>query len=146
MKRKITIIGIVALILVILTVWAVPAFAADPPGATTSKTPLLDRMRPFARLLLVNDPAKVDALIAKALTDGKLTADQATKVKTFWTANHARFTRNFVMTRLLRSPDKTKVQAFLDKAVAAGKIQQDRADKVLQVWDILHTPAPAVTQ
>ncbi len=145
MKRKITIIGIVALAMVILTVWAVPAFAADPSGATTSKTPLLAKMRPLARLLLVNDPAKVDALIAKAVADGKFTADQATKAKGFWTANHARFTRNFALTRLLRAQDKTQVQAFLDKAVAAGKIDQAKAGKVLQMWDILHTPAPVVT-
>jgi len=143
MKRKFIIIGAIALVLAVLAIWAVPAFAADP--LTSTNTPA-NRIRAITRLLLVQDEAKVDTYIATAVEQGKLAADQAVKVKDFWTAHHAQFTRRAVITRLLKAQDKTKVQAFLDKAVAAGKIQQSQADKLIQIWGILHAPATSAAQ
>ena len=49
MKKKILIIGAVLLALVVLTIWAVPTFAADP-GPATSGTLTAGKVRILARL------------------------------------------------------------------------------------------------
>jgi hypothetical protein len=134
MKKKILIIGAVLLALVVLTIWAVPTFAADP-GPTTSGTLTAGKVRILARLLLVQDEAKVDVYIAKAQTAGKITEEQAAKIKEFWTNHHQQFTRKVVLTRLLWAKDGTKVQAFLDKAVASGKITQEQAGNAMNLWN-----------
>ena len=131
--------------MVVLGIWAVPAFAADgvslPPATQIT---LANRSRILFRLLQVQDEAKVDAFIAKSEANGKLTTEQAVKVKDFWTANHAKFPRNVILGRLLRSQDESKVKAFLDKAVAAGNIQQTQADRIMQMWEARHAPKPAL--
>jgi len=139
------IIGSVVLTLVVLGMWAVPALAADGVGLPQAAqiTPA-NKARVLARLLLVQDEAKVDAFIAKAEANGKLNADQAVKVKNFWATHHEKFAKNAILKRLLKAQDESKVKAFLDKAVAAGKIQQAQADKVIQMWEVLHTPKPTV--
>jgi hypothetical protein len=145
MKRKIALIGSVLLILVVLAIWAVPAFATDGSGSLQQPAQItqVNKARVLIRLLLVQDEAKVDAFIAKAVDAGKLTTEQVIKVKEFWTARHAKFVKNVILVRLLKAQDESKVQAFLDKAVTAGKIQQAQADKIIQIWVILHTPISA---
>jgi polyhydroxyalkanoate synthesis regulator phasin len=141
MKKKLLITVSLVLTLIVLGTWAVPTFAANGVGLpqATQITPA-NKTGVLARLLLVQDEAKVDAFIAKGVANGKLTADQAAKVKDFWTANHAKFAKNVVLTRLLKAQDESKVKAFLDKAVAAGKITSTQADKVIQTWESLHAP------
>jgi hypothetical protein len=139
MKKKIAIIGAILLVLVVAAVWAVPAFAADPPGSTTQSNPQINKVRILARLLLIQDEAKVDAIIAKAQNAGRINEEQALKIKEFWTNRHQQFFRKVVITRLLWAKDGTKVQAFLDKAVAADKITEDQAEKFMELWTSLHT-------
>ena len=141
MWKKITIIGAIVLAVAVVMVWAVPAFAqqTSAPQVTQNTTQPNFKARVLLRLLLIQDEKKVDALIAQAQTSGKITADQAVKIKEFWTAHHKQFLRNVVLTRIIWAQDGTKVQAFLDKAVAAGKIQPAQADKLMQLWQFLHT-------
>jgi hypothetical protein len=139
MKKKITIIGAILLVLVVAAVWAVPAFAADPAGSTTQSNPQVNRVRILARLLLIQDETKVDAIIAGAQNTGKITPERALKIKEFWTNRHQQFFRKVVVTRLLWAKDGTKVQAFLDKGVAAGKITEDQSAKLMALWTSLHT-------
>lgn len=144
MKRKLLLIVSIFLTMVVLGMWAVPALAADGvglPQATQNTT--ANRPRVMARLLLVQDEAKVDAFIARAEAAGKLTAAQAVKVKDFWTTHHEKVAKNVTLARLLKSPDESKVKAFLDKGVAAGKISQERADRIIQMWEFRHAPKPA---
>ena len=138
MNKKILIIGSVFLVAVIVGLWAVPTFAADPVPSTAPPTRDAGKARILARLLLVQDEAKVDALIARAQTAGKITEEQAVKIKEFWTEHHQQFARRIVATRLLWANDVAKVQAFLDKAVASGKIQQEQADRIIAAWHALH--------
>jgi len=138
MKKKILIIGVVLIALVVLTVWAVPTFAADP-DPTTSGTLTAGKVRILARLLLVQDEGKVDAYIAKAQSAGKITEEQATKIKEFWTNHHQQFTKKVVLTRLLWAKDGTKVQAFLDKAAASGKITQEQAGNAMDLWNKINS-------
>lgn len=143
MKRKIAIVcGIVLVLAVITAVWAVPVFAADPSGSTppaSQGTQQGNRIRAVVRLLLVQDEAKVDSLIAQAKDAGKITDEQAVKIKQFWTDHHKQFTRKVIITRLLWANDGTKVQAFLDKGVASGKITSAQAEKLMTLWTSLHT-------
>jgi uncharacterized glyoxalase superfamily protein PhnB len=145
MKRKIALFGSMLLVLVVLAIWVVPAFADDGSGSLQQPAQITqgNKARVLIRLLLVQDEAKVDAFIAKAVDADKLTTEQAVKVKEFWTARHAKFIKNVILVRLLKAQDESKVQAFLDKAVAAGKIQQAQADKIIQIRAILHAPVSA---
>jgi polyhydroxyalkanoate synthesis regulator phasin len=145
-KKKVLIIVMAALAVIAAIVFVVPVFAADaaPPTNAAQITPA-NKPGALIRLLLVQDEAKVDAYIAQAVQAGKITADQAVKVKDFWTAHHKQFAWNFVLRRLLRAQNENNVKTYLDKAVANGKLTQDQENKVIQIWEILHTPAPAAT-
>ena len=72
MKKKLAIIGGILLAVVVLSAWAIPALAANPPTSTTTAAPNVQKAvkaRILVRLLVVQDAAKVDALCGtKALT------------------------------------------------------------------------------
>ncbi len=145
-KKKILII-VLAIITVIATLAvAVPVFA-DSSTTPTPPAQITTANKPGAliRLLLVQDESKVDAYIATAVSDGKITSDQAVKIKDFWTAHHAQFAKNVVLKRLLSAKDESNVKTFLDKAVANGKITQDQENKIISIWEVLHSPAPSNT-
>jgi polyhydroxyalkanoate synthesis regulator phasin len=144
MKKKVLVIVLAALAVITALVFVVPVFAesASPTVAASQITPA-NKPGALIRLLLVQDEAKVDAYIAQAVEAGKITADQAVKVKDFWTAHHKQFAWNFVLRRLLRAQNENNVKTYLDKAVANGKITQVQADKIIAIWEILHAPAPA---
>jgi hypothetical protein len=144
-KKKIVLISLAAAMLFGSLAAAIPAFAAVPAAGIqlNRNTTLPNRNKVLLRLLLVQDEAKVDSIIAQGVSSGKLTADQGAKVKDFWTEHHAQFTKNLILRRLLTAKDESKVKAFLEKAVQAGKIQQPQADKIIQMWEILHSSAPA---
>jgi hypothetical protein len=141
-KRKIIIIAVASLTLIALLVTAIPVLAANSALSTDpAQITQVNKAKVLARLLLVQDESKVDAFIAKALDAKKLSPDQATKLKDFWTAHHAQFLKNIVLMRLLTAQDESKVQAFLDKAVAGGKIQPEQENKIIQTWETLHHTA-----
>ncbi len=142
-KKRIMIIVMASLTLIAMVILAVPALATDS-GATQSvqTVPQASNRKALLHLLLVQDESKVDALLGQAVSSGKLTSGQATKVKDFWTQHHAQFAKKVVLKRLLSAKDGANVQAFLNKATQAGKIKQEQADKIMQIWGILHTPAP----
>ena len=127
-------------------VFAVPAMAAAA-SPTTAPVQITTANKPGAliRLLLVQDQAKAFAYIAQAEADGIITADQAVKIRDFWTAHHKQFAWNFVLRRLLRAQDESNVKAYLDKAVINSMITVDQENKVLAIWEILHAPSPATT-
>jgi len=142
-KKKIMIIAVASLTLIALLVLAVPVLAADSGTTPSAQTvPQAGNVKALLRLLLVQDESKVDALLAQAVSSGKLMPDQAARVKDFWTQHHTRFAKNVILKRLLGAKDEAKVRAFLEKAVQADKIKQEQADKIIKIWEILHTPAP----
>ncbi len=143
-KKRMLLLIVASLTLITLVTLAVPALAADS-GATQSLQTIhpASNLKALLHLLLVQNESKVDALLAQAVSSGKLTAGQAVKVKDFWTQRHAQFAKNVILKRLLNAKDEAKVQAFLNQAVQVGKIKQEQADKIIQIWGILHTPAPS---
>ena len=137
--KKIALIGGIALALVVILAFAVPAFASGTRvGNAQQTTQLAPQRRPLLRLLLVQDEVKVDALIAQAEASGKITDIQAVKIKTFWTEHHRQFAKNVILTRIIWAKDGSKVQAFLDKGVAAGKIKPEQAVKIMDFWQAVH--------
>jgi type IV pilus biogenesis protein CpaD/CtpE len=93
------------------------------------------------RLLLIQDEAKVDSLLAKAVADQKLTADQSAKVKTFWTNNHAKaakFVKAVIARRILRVQNEANLKAGLDKAVASSKLTPTQEANALKFWETYH--------
>ena len=140
-KKKLIIILVSSLTLIGILAWAVPAMAADSGAPSARNLPQAGHFKVLLRLLLVQDEAKVDALLARAEDAGKLTPEQVVKIKTFWTNNHTRFARNFVLKRLLGAKDGDRVQQFLDQKVTAGKIKPEQAEKIIQIWEILHAPS-----
>ena len=140
MKKLIVIISLVLAVGIFAGV-AVPIFAADPAGSVQTTNQNLNRPgRAFllAKLLLVQDQAKVDQLLATAVANNKLTADQAAKIETFWTNHHAKFTKRAVLGTLLRIQDEGQLTAKLNQAVANGKITQDQENKILAAWEKIH--------
>ena len=143
-KKKILITVMASLVLIASVVIAVPALAASSsPLPNPAQITSANKAGALVRLLLVRDEAKVDSYIAQAVSNGKLTAGQAVKVKDFWTAHHKQFAWNFVLRRLLRAQNESNVKAYLDKAVTNGKLTLDQENKIIQVWEVLHSPAPA---
>ena len=143
-KKKIFVVVLVALALIATLVIAVPTVAASasPPANPTQLTPA-NKAGALVRLLLIQDETKIDTYIANAVSAGKITADQAVKIKNFWTAHHKQFIWNFILRRLLTARDENNVKTFLDKAVTNGKMTQDKENKILQIWEILHNTTPA---
>jgi flagellar basal body-associated protein FliL len=102
-KKKLMIIGIVALVLIATIAVAVPVFAASS-NATPNPTQLTQKNKAGAllRLLLVQDKTKAFAYVAQAEAAGKISADQATAIDNFWTEYHTQFTKAVVLRRLLK--------------------------------------------
>jgi hypothetical protein len=142
MKKKIIVIISGVIIAAVLALGVVPV-AADAVAASQT-TPAAMAARPgraLARLLLIQDEAKVDALLAKGVAAGKITADQSAQIKAFWTAHHAEAIKTAILGRLLRVRDEAKLKSFLDKAVANGKITADQEAKIIEAWEAVHTSA-----
>jgi predicted lactoylglutathione lyase len=140
MKKKIAIIGAVALAVIAVATWAIPSFAAGTsvPAPAAGQTQQVNKARVMVRLLIVQDGTKVDAFLAKAQAAGKITAAQVTQIKTMWDNNHAQFAPGKPVLRILRAQNGANVKTFLDKAVAAGKLQSAQETNVLNLWHQLH--------
>jgi hypothetical protein len=70
-----------------------PPVLADDPGSTqqpAQSTEQFARGKLLARLLMVQDEAKVDAFLANAVSSGKLNEDQAAKIKGLWVNRHGK--------------------------------------------------------
>jgi len=140
MKKLIVIISLVLAVGIFAGV-AVPIFAADPAGSVQTTNQNLNRPgRAFllAKLLLVQDQAKVDQLLATAVANNKLTADQAAKIETFWTNHHAKFTKRVVLGQLIKIQDEGQLNNVLNTALTKGKINQDQANRIIAAWEKIH--------
>jgi hypothetical protein len=140
-KRKLMVTVVSTMALIAILAFTVPVIAADTATSTPpAQITRVNKAKVLVRLLLVRDEAKIDEFLARTVNAGKITEEQAIKIKSFWEAHRSNFAKNLILGRLLRNPDESKVKNILDKAVASGKIQQAQEDKILQAWEILHTP------
>ena len=142
-KRKLMIIVVSTIALIAILAFTVPVIAADTAASTPpAQITQLNKAKILARLLLVRDEVKIETFLTRAVNAGKITEEQAIKIKGFWETHHSNFAKNLIVGRLLRTQDESKVKIFLDKAVASGKVQQAQEDKILQAWEVLHAPLP----
>jgi hypothetical protein len=142
MKRKITIFIGLLLTIIVLAITVVPVYASDDPGITASTIQNdqgCNKIKILGHLLLIQDEAKIDAIIDRAVDVGKLTDQQSIELKDFWTTYHEQFTKKAALIRILRANDGAKVQAFLDRCVTAGKINAEQAGKIMTLWEKLHS-------
>jgi hypothetical protein len=136
MKKKLVIFGMLLLSLGMLGFCALPSF---PPGAADSDRPQERKKRgKLVRLLMIQDESKVDAFLAKAKGDGKITDQQAANIKNIWKNRHAQFAQGSPLARLLQAQDIVKVQDYLKKAVSAHKITQQQAERAMDLWQKVH--------
>ncbi len=137
--KKIIIVASSLLILAALTLSAVPALAAG--GSDTPCPPTAEQVgkgRLARRFLGIQDEAKVDELLARALEAGRITPEQAERIKTAWENNHERVGRRMVLGGLMGVQDEAKVDDILAQAVANGKITDDQAARIKQAWENRH--------
>jgi hypothetical protein len=139
MKKKIAIISGIVLIAV-LAIGVVPVAASEIAANTTpSSMQQISKGQLLCRLLLIQDEAKTDALLAQGVASGRITADQSAKIKDFWIANHGKVAKEIALRRIIRVKDGAKLDAFLAKAVDNGKISADQAAKIKAVWTDIHS-------
>ncbi len=139
--KKIVIVSSIVLALVLALGIAAPILAADPGGtlpAAVQGAGKIGRAIILAKLLLIQDEARVAALLDKAVTNGKITTEQAEKIYAYWTLHHEKFTRRVVLRGLNRIQDEAKLQERLDKAVASGRITAEQEAKIIEAWHKLH--------
>jgi hypothetical protein len=135
MKKKL-LIFVMLLSLGMLGFCAVPSF---PQGAADSGQPAEEKKRgKLIRLLMVQDESKVDALLTKAKSDGKINDLQTTNIKNIWVKHHAQFAQGSPLARLLQTQDIIKVKAALDKAAGNKRITQQQADRAMELWQKMH--------
>jgi len=140
--RRITLVAGILLLLVVLLTGAVPVVAVDPPSAiqpSAQSTQQGNRVWAMAPLLMVQDEAKVDALIATGEGDGKITTEQAAKIKEFWSNHHTQFAGAAKLVPLLMVQDEAKVDALIATAEGDGKITTEQAAKIKEFWSNHHT-------
>jgi hypothetical protein len=138
MKKKTIIIVCGVLLAAVLAFGVVPvAAAAVNANQTTPAAQQVHKGQILLRLLAIQDEAKVDALLAQGVANGKITTAQAAEIKAFWTANHSQFIRN--AGRLLKMTDGAKLDALLANAVSSGKISAERAAQIKARWTELHS-------
>jgi len=90
MMKKIMVFAIILLVSLVLLVNTLPVLADDS-GSTQQPAQSTDQFAKgkfLARLLMVQDEAKVDAFLANAVSSGKLNEDQAAKIKELWVNRH----------------------------------------------------------
>ena len=93
------------------------------------------------RLVLIQNEAKVDSLLATAVGDGKLSKEQAAKIKTFWLNNHAKaakLVKRIIINRLLNVKDEAKLKTFLDNQVGTHRITQTQENQMINLWESIN--------
>jgi len=85
MKKKIILIACGVLLAAALAFSIVPVAAGGPARTAAPQISISDIE---AKIVNIQDGARVDALLAKAVAGGRITTAQAVEIKAYWTANH----------------------------------------------------------
>ncbi len=139
MKKKTIIIVCGVLLAAVLAFGVIPVAAADGPNQTPPPAQQANKGRMPQLLLAIQDEAKVDALLAKGIANGKITTAQSAEIKAFWSANHSQFIRVRNAGRLLKMTDGAKLDALLANAVSSGKITAEQSVRIKARWTELHS-------
>jgi hypothetical protein len=143
--KKIIIIAISLILLAGIIGTGTVVLAKSDSGASLSTAAAapakLTGVQILRRLLLIQDGAKVDTLLDQAVSNGKLTAAQSVKVKTFWTNNHAKaaqLVKAVIAKRVLAVQNEVNLKAGVDKAVNAKKLTTAQESQIITFWESHH--------
>jgi polyhydroxyalkanoate synthesis regulator phasin len=87
-----------------------------------------------ARILGIKDLASLDAALSKLIGEGKLTQEQAAKIKDRWQKRQGHDRPFPAIDRLRAIQDEGKLNEALIRLVADGRITQDQAARIRQQW------------
>lgn len=134
------------------------AFAADSTQAgksTETASPelqqVLSEIRTLRQSRMESLQTEVGQLIDKAVTDGKITQDQADQLKQrpmgFRKGHGQEGSQKFSGKRGgMQNLTEEQVKAKLDEAVKSGKLTQEKADQMLKRWQECHTAQESESQ
>jgi len=86
------------------------------------------------RILGIKDEVSLDATLVKLFGEGKLTKEQATKIKTQWQKRQGQNRPFPAIDRLRAIQDEGKLKEALQNLVTDGKITPDQAARIHQQW------------
>jgi competence protein ComGC len=98
------------------------------------------------RIMGIKDEASLDTALANLVNGGRLTQEQAAKIKAQWQKQQARNQKLPALARLRAIEDEGKLNEALNRLVADGKITQAQAAKIQQQWQKNHGRAGAQPQ
>jgi hypothetical protein len=96
-----------------------------------------------ARILGIKDEASLDAALTKLVGEGRLTQDQASKIRTQWEKRQGQSRKTPALSRLRSIQDEGKLNDALNRLTTAGRITQDQAARIRQQWQKQHARAGA---
>ncbi|MDP2919365.1 MAG: hypothetical protein Q8O43_04005, partial [Dehalococcoidia bacterium] len=99
--------------------------------------------RMLKELMQIQDEAKLDEALANLVKDGKITAEQAVKIKEQWKAQRERIQFQQLLKRLLSIQDEAKLDEALANLVKDGKITAEQAAKIKEQWKKLKARSAA---
>jgi len=137
MKKKIWLILSLCLVVVVLGMNVGVAFAdggATKPANNAAVKAFKVKLQFMKRVIAIKDETKVDAFLAKLVTDGKLTTEQAAKAKELWQNARQKIQVRQAVHRILAIKDEAKLDTILAKLTETGKITTEQATKLKAVW------------
>jgi hypothetical protein len=141
--KKILIVVIAAVLVIGMIGTGTVVLAKNDAGSNQTITAQdnLTKGQILRRLLLIQNEAKVDNLLAKAVSNGKINQDQSDKIKNFWVNNHARaakFVKAVIAKRVLRVQNEANLKTFLDKQVASHRLTDTQETHIITFWEKNH--------
>ncbi len=100
------------------------------PKASQGAQQLMTEIRSLRHSRMEQLRAEIEAKIDKAAADGKITADEATRLK----ENMKHFKHGGKWHHDLKGATEAEVKAKLDAAVKSGRMTQEQADQMLKRW------------
>lgn len=139
MSRKLR--SIVFIVFALLLACSVQAALAQGAGRQETRrvaTVTQNQAQLSTRIMGIKDEASLDAALAKLVGGGRLTQEQAAKIKTQWQKRQGLNRPLPALDRLRAIQDEGKLNEALARFMADGRITQDQAARIREKWQNLH--------
>ena len=138
MNKKVIVISCALLLATALAFSVIPVAAGGQHRAASAAISVSDIE---ARVVKIRVEAKLDALLAKGITKGRITPAQASEIKAYWAVNHItakQISIADIEARVVKVQDGAKLDALLAKGVASGRITPAQAAEIKAYWTANH--------
>jgi polyhydroxyalkanoate synthesis regulator phasin len=141
---------VVSAVIVVLLSLGMPTLLAGQGRATAQKSARgiaqskQDRRQLQNRIMGIKDEQQLDTALANLVAAGRITREQAAKLKAQWQKRQGNARTQTVISRLRNIKDEGKLNEALDKLIANGKITQEQAAKIRERWQNQQKSAGAV--